>query len=555
MQFPPSVDGARARRLANPPAPLTPQEAAEWRAQLVSWQARDLSPAQARHLTALSQPGTLAVLVGQQPALLGGPLYTLIKTACALNMAETLSRQWSSPVVPILWLASDDHDFEEVRGASWLDAESQRVAMKLAATHPLTLDPHEAPQRPDAFHRRPMWARPFDATVAEDVVARLTATTPPTEFRDHALSLVRDSLVAGATLETHTARLMLEIFADAGLLIVAPRQPWLRRRAAVIVRRELSDPLASTHIVAESIARWQQAHPGQTPALHRAPNAVNVFHDLDGVRRRLRYEHHRFEVEADVDRWEPIDALALLETDPDRWSPNVVTRPVVQDAALPTVAYLAGPGERAYLELTADLWDAWGVSRPAYLARPHAVFIEPRVRRSLDRLALGITDVIPANAKPPMGDAAASAQLAFLAWSGSTDGLLGAWRRSLPSTYSKTGGALDKLQQHLATGRQRVEESWRADAERDDAERLKHWEKVRAALVPNGEPQERSANLVAPFLIGYGDDQLKRLPQVIPASACDSPTWWRVDWPIVHDAAPTLLGTLSPAAIWAGGGI
>ena len=280
---------------------------------------------------ALATPGAAAVVTGQQPGCLGGPLLVLYKAATAVALARRASRARGAAVVPVFWNAADDDDFAEVARVGWLQPDAR-------------LDFVELPRRGHSG-----WVGDLAAALDTDAAAavlrgdRATTALLPRAAPDHGVWV---------------AQLLARLFPD--LAIVDGRSAALRRAAAPLFARYLD---AAPDLAAAIAAQSQRmtAH-GFVPVLSAA--SVRLGLHLTPQRRRAKLG----------DDWQPLrDALAAA---PETVSPNVVLRALVQDALLPTLAHVVGPSELAYLIELRPARAALAVREPALVPRFGATCID-----------------------------------------------------------------------------------------------------------------------------------------------------------------------------------
>ncbi|MEQ8820639.1 MAG: bacillithiol biosynthesis cysteine-adding enzyme BshC [Sumerlaeia bacterium] len=357
--------------------PLTPDELNDWR----SWLEPLQPPAEAlAGLEKLARPGTVAVVTGQQAGLLGGPLYTLYKAAGAIAWAHAIERETGIPAVPVFWVASDDHDFAEVATARWLDRERR-------------LRSWSAPS-PAAGPGRSVSRVQLTPAMVADLSRAIRDALPGAPQLDELLHFVHSS--ADTTWEDQFTRLLLRTLGPLGLVPVAPRLGWLRRRAIAVIRSDIEGGTRFSGLLAESAQALAIVGVGDR-AIHRNGNEANWFLEIGGIRGKATWHDDRCRVTHPATgesllEASPQDLLARLEETPEAFSPNAALRPLVQDAALPTAAYVAGPSELIYHAQIGPLYAETGIFRPALIPRPGAVLIEPPVRRAAQRLGLEIEE-------------------------------------------------------------------------------------------------------------------------------------------------------------------
>ncbi len=337
----------------------------------------------------LRDPASVAVVSGQQLGLFAGPLYTVYKALTAVRLAARVEAETGRPAVPVFWLADEDHDFEEVHAAVFTDDEQVRTA---AYDDGLALD---APARP------PVGRIVLDAARLAQTFAELERALPAGPVRADALALARDAYRPGRTMRDAFAVLLRALVGacpgprSRGLVLMSADDARLKRLAAPVLIREAAQWRETAQILDDRSAALVAA------GFHAqiAPSPLGLFWiDDDGLRRPVD-PLDVGDTESDVTlrgtdvRWTAAEWRARVAAHPERVSPNVVLRPLVQDTLLPTVAYVAGPGEAAYYAQIAPVYAAFGVPMPAIVPRLSLTLVEPGVRRTLGRYGLDVPDL------------------------------------------------------------------------------------------------------------------------------------------------------------------
>jgi bacillithiol biosynthesis cysteine-adding enzyme BshC len=336
----------------------------------------DLRPAQSRALERLAHPEARVVVTGQQVGWLLGPTYTLSKAATAVKLAAELDRP-DRPVVAVFWMATQDHDAAEVDHA-WLLGRDERLhqlhlalpegpAVGRARVDPGTLA--AAAERLRAIDAGDGHGGPHAADVAGWFAG---AAAVPGEERPRWSDVF--------------ARLLGGLLGDQGLLVLDPLDPAVAGLWRPQLERELDRPEASADRIRGAGHALEAL--GWTPQLGRGEGATNVFAERPGggARELVRVDGSGFRVgEAHVDRAE---LLAWLDADPTALTPAAGLRPVLQDAVLPTAAFVVGPGELRYLAQLRGVYDLHEVPMPIVWPRASATVLQPPVRRILDRFGL-----------------------------------------------------------------------------------------------------------------------------------------------------------------------
>jgi bacillithiol biosynthesis cysteine-adding enzyme BshC len=443
-----------------------------------------------RNLDALTEPGTFAVVTGQQPGLLTGPLYTIYKALTAILLCERLSAARPERFVPVFWMATEDDDLEEVRRAWFIDPQNELRAV-------------EFPAGPEAAGRS-VGTLPLEAPL-EVLAAPLLEQLPDTGFRAEVRALLQETYAAAGTLGEWFARLLTRLFAETGLILYDPLEPRLRALMAPVLEPILDDPLAAN--AAANAAGDRLAELGYPRQTHRAGDRCPFYVYREGRRERVAYQDGRFLL--GVDRYRVEDLQAWLATEPERFSTSLILRPVVQDALLPTGVFIGGPGELSYLAQLRGVYAAAGVAPPLLLPRLSATLVEPKVARTLHRYGLTAADfwgevgaltsrVARATAGDETAALFAAAQEQLTALLAPLQAHVTALDQSLARTGEQTVG---KVQYELS----RLEEKALRAVKRQNEALVAQLQAAHTHLFPRHGLQERLLNVV-PYLIKWGPD-------------------------------------------------
>mgnify|MGYP001817202765 FL=1 len=277
------------------------------------------------------EEGGYLVTTGQQPGLFSGPLFSLYKALTAVKLAQALAPVLERPVLPLFWIASEDHDWEEVDHTYLLDQGNDLRTFRVPPQG-------RGPARP--LHRIPV------TEGLQDVVVEFLQTLPDNDFKDTYVTLIREGYSRGSTLP-HGFQTVLEgLLSDLPMLFVDAANPALKEASQGVLFKELEaaeEHESLLHRVASHLE--MDGYPVQVPIL---PGGVNLFMEGPSGRDRLYRTDSGFRLNhADV----PVSMEEIRDqvgADPGVLSPNVLLRPVVESALFPTLRYVAGPGELAY---------------------------------------------------------------------------------------------------------------------------------------------------------------------------------------------------------------
>jgi bacillithiol biosynthesis cysteine-adding enzyme BshC len=317
-------------------------------------------------LEQLAREGTVAVVTGQQVGLFSGPAYTIYKALSAVKLARSLADR-GIPAVPVFWLATEDHDFAEVNHCWVFDAGQQPIKLE---------KPHS-----------PASSQPVGQFVlSQPPVAELRAALAGLPFGDEVSALVEETYQPGRTMGEAFSALLKRLLAHYGLLHVDPMAPAMRELAAPAIRATLAAGPELTAALLERNRALEAA--GYHAQVHVEPQTSLVFLLENGRRYTLRrfgsdylQNGRRFSTEELTDR-----AASL--------SPSALLRPVVQDSMLPTLAYIGGPAELAYLAQSEVIYRAILGRMPAALHRAGFTLLDQRARKLMLRYGLTLADCV-----------------------------------------------------------------------------------------------------------------------------------------------------------------
>jgi uncharacterized protein YllA (UPF0747 family) len=423
-----------------------------------------------RRLQRAAEQDGVVVTTGQQAALFGGPLYTLVKALSALAVADAVERETGVHAAPVFWAATDDADFREAACARVAVADGVRA---------LCVPP---PVR-DGI---PMSLVPLgDVAPLVDALAEACGSVAD----DVPLAAVRTSHAPGATVGSAYVELLRALLEPLGVSVLDASHAAVRAAGGATVTRALDRAAAVEEALQARTAEITAL--GYRPQVDLVPGLSLVFGaDTDGVKYRLP-------VAQSGNAGRRVAASSL--------SPNVLLRPVMERAMMPAAAYVAGPGEIAYFAQTSPVAEALGIATPLALPRWSATIVEPRIERLLDRLgiareALAAPDAIESQLAREAIPAKVAAALARLRADVDADV---AALAAADDTGLVPASSLEGLRRRILARLERMERRYAAGIKRREAQLMRDVATARAALYPGGERQERVLNFI-PFLARNG---------------------------------------------------
>lgn len=436
----------------------------------------------------LADPATRVVVAGQQPALFGGPLYTLTKLAAATLWAEALAAR-GEPAVAVFWVATEDHDWAELAQASFPGRDGPRT---------VDLGPDPAPLMPVGMRTFGPGVAAALAALGESLPAEVIGP-----WRERLARWYRPEARFGEAF----GRLAVDLLGERCPLLVDAMLPEVKSAARPHLLRLVERRAEiETALQAREDAVRARGHALQVPA---QPGAGQLFLLRGGERRRVLWagaEAFALRGAESAGGGEPLAALmAAIAENPGVASPGVLARPAIQDAILGTALQVMGPGEISYLAQAAALYPVLEVAPPAVVLRPRAVVVDRHQSAQLEGLA------------PEEAARLLDARVSLDRWVAGRAG-----ESFVAPIEARVAGALDELrapalaldadlERPLAKTRETIARALAtfagkvdgAVARRQGVERQRA-ERLRAAALPGGRPQERVVSLA--YLRGrYGE--------------------------------------------------
>jgi bacillithiol biosynthesis cysteine-adding enzyme BshC len=469
-------------------------------AVIAAQQERRQAPPAARNAARLlADRRTVAVVTGQQAGLFGGPLFTLLKALTALKLADQVSRDSNIPAIAIFWIDAEDHDWEEVRSCT--------VFSNQLVPHNVSLPP-----RP-GVEPSPVATVRLDGSVI-DALDELEQLLPATEFRATIIDGLRRVYAPGVGMADAFGRWLEEVLGARGLVVYDSSDPASKPLVSQVFARELSMPGQTVKLAA--LAGSDLTARGYHAQVHAQDDSLALFY-LDGGRRAIRQQDGRFVV---GDQQFPPATLVEQATErPAGFSPNVLLRPVVQDTLFPTICYVAGPNELAYLGQLRGIYEHFGVPMPLFYPRASATLLDSAAVRFLTKYKL------PLEALQAQDEAALNELLktqippvvdeSFTAAAQAIDAQMARLIQTIPILDPTLVGAARSTFERMQRDLQTLHGKMIQATKRRDETLRRQFMHARALAFPGGHAQERTIGFVS-FLNQYGPALVDRLDEELP---------------------------------------
>ena len=436
------------------------------------------------------EKGAVAVVSGQQVGLFSGPAYSIYKALTAIQIAEELTRG-GIPAVPIFWMATEDHDLDEVRHSTWFD-RGKLVRFEL----------------PAAEEGRPVGRIPLGAQI--EPLVQEAAELLLNQGSDLLAQYLTESYGPEETYGSAFGKLFARLFAQHGLILMDPLDAGLHKIAAPLYQHALADRDGLNEKLLQRGKDLDRA--GFDVQVKVTARSTLLFHLADGVRQVVTANGGKFQ--AGEKTWAREELVHMTHREPENFSPNALFRPVVQDYLLPTAGYIAGPAEIAYFAQSEVVYRHLLGRMPVLLPRAGFTLVDAKATKLLRKYSLTVEDV----------------------WSGSQDLRHKMERRSVSSALAKEferdqkqiakmltqlGKKIEKLDPTLkgTVERAHTRIGFQMDKLRRKAGRAQdqktglistHEQYLESLLYPHKGPQERELCLL-PFLARWGAGGLSEL--------------------------------------------
>lgn len=397
--------------------------------------------------------GAVAVVTGQQVGLFSGPAYSIYKALTAVRIAEELTRG-GIPAVPVFWMATEDHDLDEVRHTTWFD-QGKLIRFELPSS---------------AEAGRPVGNIALGAQVVPHV--QEAAELLSNQGSDLLAQFLTESYRPDETYGSAFGKLFARLFAQQGLILLDPLDPGLHRVAAPLYQHALAERDALNDKLLQRGKDLDRA--GFDAQVKVTSRSTLLFYLGNGARQVIAAKDGTFQ--AGEKEWPREELVHLTHLEPEKFSPNALLRSVVQDYLLPTAAYVGGPAEISYFAQSETVYRHLLGRMPVMLPRAGFTLVDAKAAKLLRKYNLTVEDV----------------------WTGSQDLRHKMEGASVPKTLSKSFENNQKQIQKMLTqlGKQiaKLDPTLRGTVERARKRIEFHIEKLRRKA---GKAQDRKTGLIS----------------------------------------------------------
>ncbi len=448
-------------------------------------------------MSLLQEKTTLAVVTGQQLGILGGPLYTFYKIITAVKLCNNLNERYDDyTFIPVFWLEGDDHDFDEVKSINIIDEANN--LKKISYVDEM---PEEENKGSVGFLKlNPDINRFFD---------ELNTELRDTEFKGDILSKLKSFYSEGRTFKDAFRDLIFWLFDEYGLVIFDPQDTEVKKLLTPVFKKEISGFRAHSEKLVNVSAKLEEEYHAQVKV-----RAINLFFHTDEGRYLIEPVENDFRLKRKRKKFTYDELQSLIEKEPERFSPNVLLRPICQDYLLPTAFYIGGPGEISYFAQVTPLYSIYQVEPPIIYPRSSATILEKNISSLLEKYELSLEEVFT----DP--DILKNKVLGIIS-PNSLDDIFSQVSNEIELTYDKLKEKLFEFDKTVADASTKYRQKSihyldELKGKALDAQKKKHEvtlrqiDKLNTAIFPASNLQERELNFIY-FANRYGTDFIKTI--------------------------------------------
>ena len=463
----------------------------EKRAVLVSALSQQYAPLMPSELTtsriqSLAKKNTFTVTTGHQLNLLGGPIYFLYKIITTINLAKDLKiKDPENNYIPIFWMASEDHDFEEINHFNFQNKRFQWSKNTSGAVGLL------------------------DTSELSELINVFSNVLGKTTHAKALLELVKNAYINHSNLADATRYLVHALFKGDNLLVVDGNDPSLKRLFISAFATELTSSNA-LKFISQTIEELKAIDDDYKIQVN--PRDINLFYLKDNLRERIVRKEEVFSVLNTQLSWDLKGILEELNLYPERFSPNVIMRPLYQETILPNLCYIGGGGELSYWLQLKTYFESEQLNFPILLHRNSVLLMHQKQQQKLDKLNVSVSDLF--KNKQALIDSQIKKISKFHIDFSEQKAVISQQFTVLYDVASQTDksfiGAVSAQEKKQIKGLEVLERRLLKAEKNSHTNYIDRLEQIHLELFPNGSLQERFLNF-SEFYLYYGDEFIERL--------------------------------------------
>lgn len=456
---------------------------------------KQLSKQTQRNIELLDEPNTIAIVTGQQLGIFGGPLYTFYKIVTAIKLCSHLKEEFIDyKFVPVFWMEGDDHDFDEVRSIKIID--NSNLLKNISYEDGL-----------DEETNRGSVANIKLNNNIYDLFNELSESLRDTEFKKELVDLLKKFYQPGRTFQAAFADLLFEFFDDAGLIIFNPSDPKVKKLLKPIFKKEIEDFREHSEDVVKTSAELEEYYHAQVKI-----KPINIFLQEDESRYLIEPVDEEFRLKGKRKKFSKDELLRILKEEPERFSPNVILRPICQDFLFPTGLYVAGPGEISYFAQVIPMYKEFNLQHPIVYPRSSVTILEAQHKNIIEKNNIQLPDFFTEedslNEKIINMLSDINVEPIFDKSKKDINDIFEQLKKEIEEVDPTLIDTVEKTRERSIANLDNLLTKAKCARERQHETALRQIEKVRTVIYPNNNLQERELHFIY-FANKYGIDILK----------------------------------------------
>lgn len=449
----------------------------------------DLDERAQENIRRLEEEDALVIVTGQQMGIYGGPLYTVLKTISTIHLSRQMEDLLDRPVIPIFWLADEDHDYDEVSKLNLLNRDQLQSCALPSRSQPLP--PVANITLPDGEL----------TAFKEEVQSALFET----DFSSDLWELLDACYQSGRTFGQAFGHLISRLFSKHGVVLAGSNHSEVKSLVSGTLKRSISDVEGIKRCLKKKTEEIGEAFHQQVTLYDS-----NLFYlEENGQRIKInRADENHWSIENGW-KWTTEELLNDIEKHPEQYSPNVFLRPLVQDRLLPTLGYVAGPGEIAYYGQMKGLYSCFDMEMPVIFPRISATIMGPAIDRIFDELPFAFHDYSQRIEDLESAYVEQSDQIdieaVFSDWKEKVESIAKPKREEVAEVDATLDGAAGKATAVYFGELDKLKGKVYRAVKQQDETQLKRIRKIHQHLFPEGSLQERSIAAIY-FMNKFGID-------------------------------------------------
>jgi bacillithiol biosynthesis cysteine-adding enzyme BshC len=445
-----------------------------------------------------SDERSVAIVTGQQLSLIGGPLFTIYKIISAIHFAQKWEKQFNVPCIPVFWLADEDHDYEEIASLGLPLKDDHK---KITLSKESDLDKRVAEIELNSS---------FESFKQEVIESQFD-----TDFTDKLWRKLDECYQPGRTIGEAFGRLVLELFKEYGLILAGSAEPLIKKHLSAIMTKSVKGVEDQYKLLeAKSSHLVSNGYHAQVHLQHS-----NLFWiDDKGNRTKLSYENRTWTADGNDISWSTTELINEIEERPERFSPNVFLRPILQNELLPTFAYIGGPGEISYHAQMKDFFGAFDQTMPVIVPRFSATLIESGIDRIFEKLPFELSDyyerIEDLESRFIEQSDSPDIESIFNEWHGHVNEVSENPIDKIKNIDPTLEGSSEKAKAAFFTELDKLKGKVYRSVKDQEKTQLNRIRKIKTNLFPNGNLQEREVAFIY-FMNKYGLDIWDRLLETL----------------------------------------